>query len=300
MAKIKDRKDKESTLLGFIVQNDNSSKNINGFDISLKYINVGYNVWTGAFYTHVNKLIEKDEIKKIKNELGLLLFFDQINQNFYNLRIEPKEMLIKNTIKDEEKAQTILNKLDLITKYLNEFEYTQPTNCFICGNEATVNILNEDKLPHHEECVKNEIQVHNQKVELEGGDVNKVPVSILFAILGAVVGLIPTFISVFFFNSMFAILYALIPLASMFGYKFGKGIQNKTMPIAIIISSIIATVLFELGSALYISSIIDMSFEEYLSTEFLPQIGMSLLFCALGILIVFKNISNTINNKKIQ
>lgn len=126
---------------------------------------------------------------------------------------------------------------------------------------------------------------------------NRLPLSILLAVVGGLVGLIPNFISIFFFDTLLGLLYALIPLGAYFGYVLGKAERNKyTLILICIISFALAIGVFLLYYGLILNAL-NLTFADlFADTEakngFLSDLGLSALFTVFGLYISWRVISN--------
>jgi hypothetical protein len=119
--------------------------------------------------------------------------------------------------------------------------------------------------------------------------------SIVFAIGGAVVGAIPTLISILFFQYMLAILYALIPLASFYGYKYGGAPKKSYVPILISMISLLIVVIMMVWLYGSIAATEGFTFSEAMdlqefSASFFSDLLTSVLFLAIGVFFVETNV----------
>lgn len=131
------------------------------------------------------------------------------------------------------------------------------------------------------------------------------------ALLGMLVGLIPNLLSIMFADTIWSLLFALVPLCAMFGYKLFKGKMNKGSVVIVVALSLLAVFLIPiieiliylvkdygepLGSALgYTLQIVrDPEFFSNASSEYLQL----LLFMALGIWIAWRYISGQTNSSQ--
>lgn len=128
------------------------------------------------------------------------------------------------------------------------------------------------------------------------------------ALLGMLVGLIPNLLTIIFAERIFGILFALVPLASMFGYKLMRGKMSKGSVAIVVALSLLGVVLipfFEL--TYYFVHDYGAAFGEALSTagqlmlmpevlsELAGELLQLLLFMALGIWIAWRYISGQTN-----
>ena len=126
------------------------------------------------------------------------------------------------------------------------------------------------------------------------------------AILGMLVGTLPTFLTVYYLGMEYSLFFALIPICTYLGYKLFGGKMDKSALILSIVLSILAV--FFLNIELFIASMMQMygaSLREVLGI--LPQVladpetwlvmvsnsAQEFLFTALGIWVAWRLISTT-------
>ena len=154
--------------------------------------------------------------------------------------------------------------------------------------------------------------VYDHSTEKGGDDENNGNslTGIIGAVLGAVVGIVVNVLIIVFLQRIFAIAFALVPVASMFGYKLLKGKANKAAIVIVVLLSLIAVpVMCVLSYVLFISKELSMSFGEVfpqvmeliqenaeVRSECFTDAPMMLLFMALGIFIAWRYMSGSLNS----
>ena len=136
---------------------------------------------------------------------------------------------------------------------------------------------------------------------------------IVGAILGTLVGIAVNLLTIVFAQRIYSLLFALIPMAAMFGYKLFKGKTNKASIGIICVLSILAVPVLELLALTIIGAReSDVSFFDALSffasrffdpdilKETGPEMLKFLLFMALGLIVGWSYMSNSLNSTKIQ
>ena len=122
--------------------------------------------------------------------------------------------------------------------------------CAHCGAQApdSLCIVGNKYQPVHASCVRNA-----QETTIERAQQNEESGSYLTgtigALIGTIVGIIPTVLTVMFTERIYALLFALVPLAAMFGYRLFKGKQSKASIGIIIVLSIIGVFILQLAVA---------------------------------------------------
>ena len=118
------------------------------------------------------------------------------------------------------------------------------TLCSACGEPGCDAFSFDDGAPKplHSACEQKAIdeliyQIENNRLNGNYG------LATIVALLGAFVGAIPSFISIYFFDTLVWFLFALIPLCAAFAYKRANGIANKFMPVIVSLWSLITSLL---------------------------------------------------------
>ncbi|MDR1736417.1 MAG: hypothetical protein LBR85_06080 [Oscillospiraceae bacterium] len=144
------------------------------------------------------------------------------------------------------------------------------------------------------------------------------------AILGGLVGCIPSFITAHFLDMISGWLFLLIPVASYFGYKLFKGVMNAAVPIIISIISLLSTFVLVLSyeyTAVYqalseaypgfqeelaaegdsaFGYIFDLMFSEELRGDLFADMIVPFLFCVGGLIGVWGLISKTNKDRRLE
>lgn len=153
--------------------------------------------------------------------------------------------------------------------------------------------------PVHTACVQQHHETAQVKLQQNQKNGNY-PFGILGAILGAVVGAIPTILLLVFANYIVALLCALIPLCSYFGYKLFGGKMTKVAVLIVILCSLLMIPVVDYGVEtfyFYQDTGILLPIAFYIQVlmlspaDFIPAYLQMLLFVGLGILIVWGVIS---------
>lgn len=127
---------------------------------------------------------------------------------------------------------------------LHEMGVRPEEDCKICGAGGAEDCFVEDKSGYavHASCKQR--QADRILAEVEENEVNgNYALGALCALLGGVVGAIPSVLLLYFTGYISVWLYALIPLAAAFGYKLGKGVLNWAMPVIVAVVSLVCNIL---------------------------------------------------------
>lgn len=258
----------------------------------------------GALFVFPNE-VSKEMRKTVQKQLKTPVLFKKHKIKNDALLIYLPMKLFSNKDKYEEKVNSIITQA-VATFKTNLLRQTQ--NCDICKapfeseEEKMFHVWQDSYVPSHEACLGREINKVKESIRLEDTRSNYLIVSIIFSMIGAVIGIIPMVLGVFYMDTYYALFYALIPVGAFYGYKLGKAPMKNYMLYLIIIISVIVVVVFQF---LY-WSIIAMSFDLTLAqvlrsvdgrNGFLRDLMISLVFLGIGIYLSWRYISNTNANK---
>ncbi len=181
-------------------------------------------------------------------------------------------------------------------------------DCFFCGQTDVDDIVENGKVyyPAHARCKKEHAYQLAKEIDDNILTGNYGP-AILCALLGGIIGTIPSILVLIFADYLVAFLFALIPIAAYEGYKRGKGIMSKGTPVIIALVSVLCTVVLTAVTFYYQ---LFREFEEFpsfsefmmivLHPEIFPalvlQFLQALLFTAIGFVISWRIIGR--NNKE--
>lgn len=273
-------------------------------------------VFEGTFYGYTFHLIQynTDAITKI---LALQFVFDhQLTKEEFKAiskahgtpmaRLESvalqQNAVVLPLLYKSTKPEKIGAYMTKITAAMSALDLKNLMHCPFCGNEDTdaKRVVKGSLIHVHDQCAKDFYEKVIERVEAEEKSFANLPKSLLFAVFGAVVGLIPTFISVVFLNYMLAILYALIPLASFYGFKKGGAAKNGYVPFLIAGISLVVSLLFIVWLYNMGATGLGMTFSQMLEvpenrSEFISDLGTSALFTGIGVLIVWQGMSKQTN-----
>ena len=136
---------------------------------------------------------------------------------------------------------------------------------------------------------------------------------IVGAVLGMLVGLIPNLLTIVFTERIYGLLFALVPICAMFGYKLFKGKMGKASIAIVIVLSLLGVVLipylelvyylvkdsgFPLGQAFDIARLY-MTEPEFLGA-LKGDLLQLLLFMVIGIAFAWRYMSSQTNSSTVQ
>ncbi|BCN32810.1 hypothetical protein [Anaeromicropila herbilytica] len=213
------------------------------------------------------------------------------------------------SLKDKKFEEKYDNATTKVVKALQELGIMPQTACPICGSSEcdSYALMGEGYQPVHAKCVKNYqvgIKEKTEKNELSGNYFT----GLIGALLGGVVGSVPNILSILWANKIYAVLFALIPLCTYYGYKLLRGKLNKVCVVITMLVSIIAVFFIEF--AVTVMMVVDQfgftiqeSFTTCLDMMKTPEAFKevffnsdsitSFIFVIIGIIITWSQISTT-------
>ena len=284
-----------SERLNFIQLNNCYYRNFGSITGSL--VEVDINVKCPAVSFYFDKPFSKEELKELrKNASKNLIYHNNYCKGFLLTLTLPYSLSVND--KYVEKCENVINTF---VSYMNSQNYQTSTKCVVCGEEAENGSFGGIYVPVHSECVDSLKELSKQEVAEENKNIANLPKSIILAFVGAIVGLIPSVISILGFGTMIALLYALIPLASFFGYKLGKAPKRWYATLIVIVLSVFVVVALDIYLYDLIAFSEGITLAECLSlysADFVSDLLYSVLFVGVGVFISWKYISNTADTRK--
>lgn len=261
---------------------------IRGYNYDVANVSIDTFVKVPMMVFVFERSLTKEETKTIQKAVGM----QQIRVESIGLNNNAVIIMFRHGLKNSEKHQAFLEK---IAESFKELGLKSLNHCPFCGNEDTdsVRVIKGSVIKVHDACAKSFYQELTARVEEEEKSNDNMGKSLVFAVLGAVVGMIPTFVSIVFFKYMFALLYALIPLASFYGYKYGKAPKKSWVPIAVSVISLVLVLAlhFWLYNSIAVAEGVTLSYAmgvEEFSSAFYSDLMTSILFLAIGIWISWR------------
>lgn len=194
------------------------------------------------------------------------------------------------------------------TSILGSSGYYPEDRCLICGGpgcDAAALHGNTFGTVHHS-CL--DLKVYEaQSADETDSDSSNVALGIIGALLGMIVGTLPSLLTILLTERIFLILYALMPVCAYYGYKkFGGKMKGKTALIVSIVAAVLGVfVLILEGDVFYLMHDMGHNFTAAMQVmkrvmrspsfwgESISSNVTSFLFAGLGILYSWKLISQT-------
>ena len=266
--------------------------------------------WFASYAVRLQKLggVRKD-VKKAVKELG------GKPGNVQNCTAT-RAMFIVPLKGEESVHQSLRNNLDLYAAALQKAGIAPADTCAVSGMSAPDSLClvqAKDGLSY-QPVMASAVRQNNAQIQqiTEENETNGSVVSgIVGAVVGMLVGVLINLLSIVFLDRVFALLFAVVPLASMFGYKLFKGKMNKAAIAVVLVLCLVAVLLVPyLEGVYYLVHDYGISLGEALPacvqiyvqnfSEFLQEIGQLLLFMALGVFIAWRYLSGQINSNQVK
>jgi disulfide bond formation protein DsbB len=199
------------------------------------------------------------------------------------------------------------DRLTTLTSAFRQYQLVQHETCTVCHQgseteEAKLKNFNGYFVPIHDSCADQLLVVVNTEIKNEQKRWYLLPVSMLLAIIGGVIGLIPMLVVLFISDYYIGILYALIPLAALYGYRLGKAPKNILMIFSIVIVTLALSIGFVFAFYQLIAIGMESTFEVMLADpafaeSFQSDLLTGVVFGIIGIIIAWRSISKTSSQK---
>ena len=188
---------------------------------------------------------------------------------------------LKCTITLEKKtpyADQFSAALDAIAQALRSRDVLPAQTCAVCGREHPDSLcLIGGYQPVHAACVNTMTETTKQAAE-ENERKGSYLTGFIGGVLGVLVGLVPSLLSILLFDRIYTVLFALVPLCAMWGYRKLNGKRSSASIVIIIILSLAGVVLLEFLA-------VTISFKQELGMTLLPAMRYTLnyLFSSVGV-----------------
>ena len=235
------------------------------------------------------------------------------------VRAAPNFLSINYTFgRSGEEASDFQTFMDTLTAALAQNGVGPADTCAITGaaNPDSLCLVGSSKYMGYQPVSSAAVRQNDFKRRSKVED-NEANGSYLSGFLGAVIGMVlavaVNVLSIMFLERIFALLFALVPIAAMFGYKLFNGKTNKVAMVIVVLLSVIAIPLMEyltgvvavmreypipLGMAL--REIAKVFFAPETLSEISGELGMLALFMALGLFIAWRLISGQLNSSQAE
>ena len=281
--------DKLAEKLGFQQKSGVFSRIYNGYEVNLVlYRMQGQYVQLPMILFVFNQALDKDTFKKLSKGSMLRGFVKE------SVALQDNAILSTAGFKSKEKLDEYLEQKTQIFKELNlgQLDY-----CPYCGNHETdsIRIVKGAVVHVHETCVNAFIEKVTTHLNTVGSSKEHMMKSIIYAVIGGFIGLIPSIIILTLFSFYSAWLFLLIPFAAFYGFKKGGAQKGSYVMILISIISLILAPGFMVYAYYTLALYLEVSFSSMLSSSeirsaFIEDMGMTILFTLIAIWVSWKSI----------
>lgn len=294
---------KLSVLLNLKVDGATVYGEINDYCFSLNLIPYG-NTQVWQLTLLLDKTLSTDAQLNLKKT-------HKINIQYTALDITPTyqaivyNLILNMPMAKEKQVNYFNNLITTLTNTLSNEEIKNIENCGLCGikkddEDAEYTVYKGFYIKMHKSCIMAAYEEEKREIELENKNIKKLPVSIILAFLGAMVGIIPSIITIFGFGYLIAILFAISPIASFFGYKLGKAPLRWYATLTAAVCSLIVTALFVIFYGYLIATVANATLAEVFKDPEAGLVGFliqALLFDIIGIGCAWGYIAKTKSGK---
>ena len=267
---------------------------------AVSILSAQYSVFQLSFAVRADKK-DKNLAKSLRTELraqlgkGLSMVMNLGNALQVAYRFDGKTPLVDQFVR----------VADAIAAALSAHGLSPAVTCAVCGGGTpdSLCVVNTYQ-PVHAACMHQKLETAKEQA-MENKENGSYLTGTLGAILGALVGSLVPILVMIGTNTISAFLYALIPLAAMFGYRRFKGKNDK---VSIVIVILISLLFVALTDFLYIASGIakyfhanffqgiSLAFQNFDQLGQLMETGdivQTFLFMALGIVVSWGYLTKT-------
>lgn len=275
--------------LGFQQKEGTFVRTFSGYEASLVMYKVpGSYVKIPMVLFVLNKSIDKEDTKAIMKASKLRGIFKE------SVALKDNAILIQPRFNNNEKFDAYVNK---IVSTFEDLRLKQLDYCPYCGEGETDSkrILKGAIIHVHDRCVKDFVEKVSTHLETVGNSKENLLKSIIFALIGGFIGLLPSIIILFATGFYSAWLFLLIPFAAFYGFKKGGAQRGSYVMVIIALISFILAPGF-MAFAYYSMAIVnELTFAEALAidefrADFVTDMIMSVVFTALAVFFSWKKI----------
>ena len=220
--------------------------------------------------------------------------------------------------KDENPAERFSDRMNAYTGALRGAGAAPANSCAITGaaNPDSLCYLEDQKFYGYQPVFSTAVRQsgYEAQTKAEDNEINGSYLSgIVGAILGTLVGIALNVATILLVDRIYAVLFALVPICAMFGYKLLRGRTNKVAVAVVCVLSVLAvpamaffTMAFEITQEFdyKLGDALELVGEHFFDADVMKEIGPGmlklLLFMGLGLLIAWSYVRNSLNSTKVQ
>lgn len=281
------------------------------YAVTLQKINgKNYYVYVAIRIPKTSKELKKSLKDTFKASGEKRIVVTRVMPNFVHLNF--------NFAKVENPAAAFARWMDLALGVLSQNGIGPADTCAVtrASNPDSLCFMSDPNYCGYQPVCAAAVRANNYEVQDKAED-NENNGSYLSGFIGAVVGMLVgvavNLLTIVFMERIYALLFALVPIFSMFGYKLFKGKTNKASLVIVVALSLLAIPLMEfLSLSLGLAKEFEAPLEEtvkYVSEVFFdsdvlketgPEMVKLLIFMGLGLLIGWRYLYGQLNSTKVS
>ena len=169
--------------------------------------------------------------------------------------------------------QQFVRAADAIAAALSAHGLNPACTCAVCGGGTPESLcVVKTYQPVHAACMRQQVETVREQAQ-ENKENGSYLTGTLGAILGGLVGSILPLVMLIATDTLYALLFALVPLAAMFGYRKFKGKNDKVSIVIVVLVSLLFVAVIDFVYLAYL-------FQQHFQANFIQ--GLSLAFQNLG------------------
>ncbi|HBG32945.1 MAG TPA: hypothetical protein DDW82_04405 [Acholeplasmataceae bacterium] len=281
--------DKMAEKLGFQLKSGVFSRTYNGYEVSLVlYRMQGQYVKLPMLLFVFSQALDKEVFKQLSKGNVFRGFVKE------SVALKDNAILCSAGFRDKEALDEFLEKKTQIFKELNlgQLDY-----CPYCGQKETdsLRIIKGAVVHVHEACVNNFVEKVTTHLNTVGSSKENLVKSIIYSVIGGLIGLIPSIIVMMIFSFYSAWLFLLIPYAAFYGFKKGGAQKGSYVMIVITVISLILAPGFMFYVYYDLSLYLEVSFGMMLNSAdiyaaFVKDMIMAVIFTLISVWASWKSI----------
>jgi|SRR5690554_4478608 len=277
---------------------------IDNYEYQLTMVNAGLGIKQYYLTFIMDKTIPPLQMKAIRKEVGMvgLLFSSVIHES------NAVSIFVRNVVKAKEKATLLVDffksrDMKVLSKEIYGTD-EEITGYKIINVKLQQGLKQEVTIPVNEFSYEKKLNQMVDEVKAKDSDNTHLIGGIVFAVIGAVVGVIPSVIA-YEFGFMSWWLYLIVPFASFFAYKHAKGPQHGWVPLLIGVITIVVSVSVFMYTWLSFASFNNLTLSELFEVEgafagFIQDALFLLIGNIVGIAVSYRSIYNRTTAAKVK
>ena len=195
-----------------------------------------------CFFFRVNGILSADRLKSLRETLGQGWTIGVVSSGTYSLTYKPA--------REQNEDPDFAGAVEHMAKALQADRIPAPDTCPLCQKtdcDALAKVQDFGFGPVHRACLR-KAEKTLRPVRASGSRAH----GLAGALLGTLVGLIPSIVTIVLLDRVFLLAYAIPPLCAFQGYKLLRGRMEPPAPlVTAVLFSLAATLLLGLGHCVY-------------------------------------------------